>query len=937
MATLPFRVLSLASLALAFPACSSKRSPATVRATGETGVVGRHVDHAAIAAGQVPMSEALAHGRLLFTANFNTLDGGGRPETTGTGAHRARRKEPQNFNRLSAPDANSCAGCHNAPFIGGGGDNVANVFVLAQRLPHLNFDGGEGDGFGTHKLDEVANERNTLGMFGAGYIELLSREITGILHALRTQAEAEARVANAPVTKNLVAKGISYGSLIARPDGTFDTAGVQGVDTDLVIRPFHQKGVVVSLREFTNNAMNHHHGIQSVERFGKDVDADRNDVFNELSDGDITAASLFQATLPAPGRVLPSDPAMRAAVERGEALFAQIGCASCHVPELRLLSPIFSEPNPYNPAGNMRVGDGPSVEVDLTRVGDGPHLTREDDGSVVVRAYTDLKRHDMGPQLNNEKVVQGGVPTSHFLTKKLWGMANEPPFMHHGRALTLDAAIRLHGGEADAAQVAYAALSEADRASVVEFLQTLQVHAPGSPDLVVEGPATARLGDDPAVPTHLAQSDIEAGAVGIDALFAHGKLLFGANFNELDGAGRPASTGTGAPRPIRTGVQSFNRLSGPDANSCAGCHNMPGPGGGGDNVANVFVLAQRLPHVNFDAGPGDGFVFRHLDDVGNERNTLGMWGAGYVELLAREMTRELHGQRDAVRQRARDANQSVRVEISAKGVSFGAITAHADGSLDLRQVVGIDFDLVMRPFHQKGVVVSLREFTNNAMNHHHGIQTRERFGAGVDADQDGMADELTEGDVTAVSLFQAMLQVPKQVLPSDPGARRAVELGEVLFSRVGCASCHVPSLPLDSAVFSEPNPFNPPGNQRLADVSRPVEVDLNGNGPGARLAADKDGRTHVPLFSDLKRHYLGPECDNEKLVQANVATGLFLTKKLWGFASEPPFMHHGRALTITEAIEMHGGEANDSRAAFRLLSPTEKAAMIDFLKTLQVE
>jgi CxxC motif-containing protein (DUF1111 family) len=164
-----------------------------------------------------------------------------------------------------------------------------------------------------------------------------------------------------------------------------------------------------------------------------------------------------------------------------------------------------------------------------------------------------------------------------------------------------------------------------------------------------------------------------------------------------------------------------------------------------------------------------------------------------------------------------------------------------------------------------------------------------------------------------------------------------VQLGEVLFGRVGCASCHVPSLPLDSAVFSEPNPFNPPGNQRLADVSRPVEVDLNGSGPAPRLAAGSDGRTQVPLFSDLKRHYLGVECDNEKLVQAGVPTGLFLTKKLWGFASEPPFMHHGRALTITEAIEMHGGEADDARAAFRLLTPTEKAALIDFLKTLQVE
>ena len=40
----------------------------------------------------------------------------------------------------------------------------------------------------------------------------------------------------------------------------------------LVIRPFHQQSLVVSIREFTNNAMNHHHGMQSVERFGRDTD-----------------------------------------------------------------------------------------------------------------------------------------------------------------------------------------------------------------------------------------------------------------------------------------------------------------------------------------------------------------------------------------------------------------------------------------------------------------------------------------------------------------------------------------------------------------------------------------------------------------------------------------------------------------------------------------
>ena len=55
-------------------------------------------------------------------------------------------------------------------------------------------------------------------------------------------------------------------------------------------------------------------------------------------------------------------------------------------------------------------------------------------------------------------------------------------------------------------------------------------------------------------------------------------------------------------------------------------------------------------------------------------------------------------------------------------------------------------DLVVKPFHQAGKVTSLREFSTNAMNHHHGMQSAERFGSGVDADMDGIADELTRAE-----------------------------------------------------------------------------------------------------------------------------------------------------------------------------------------------
>ncbi|MCA8962904.1 MAG: hypothetical protein KDC38_20415, partial [Planctomycetes bacterium] len=149
---------------------------AAAEAAGESPVMDRHLDQDELEAGSVPLTEILDHGEKLFAANFNELDGAGRPETTGTGGTREAHSMPENFNRISAPDANSCAGCHNSPRIGGGGDNVANVFVLGQRLPFVNFDGEAGDDHQNQDLDTVANERNTLGMFGSGYVELLARE-----------------------------------------------------------------------------------------------------------------------------------------------------------------------------------------------------------------------------------------------------------------------------------------------------------------------------------------------------------------------------------------------------------------------------------------------------------------------------------------------------------------------------------------------------------------------------------------------------------------------------------------------------------------------------------------------------------------------------------------------------------------------------------------
>ncbi len=463
-----------------------------------------------------PLEKLLGHGKLLFEANWTEQEGGGRPLTKGTGRPLADLSRPltgpRAFNRISAPDANSCAGCHNAPYriSGGGGDFVTNVFVLGQRFDFATFDRrdtlptrGAFDEFGHPvSLQDAADQRATTGMFGAGYLEMLAREMTEELQRTRQTI----RIGE---TKPLVAKGVSFGSLTMTKAGLWDTSKVEGLgrlsllSTDshnpptLVIRPWHQASNVVSLREFSNTAFNQHHGIQSTERFGLDTDPDGDGFTNEMTRADVTAVSVWQATLQVPGRVIPRDPAIERAVLTGEKTFERIGCASCHIPKLPLdrRGQIYTEPNPFNPAGNLRTGETRDFTVDLSNPAlPAPRIAADAEGVVWVDAYTDLKLHDICEPGTGEPLDQNQSQWSaklldgncRFLTKRLWGAANEPPFFHHGLFTTLRQAVLGHAGEARASRAAFEALPAADRDAVIEFLKTLQVLPPGTKDRIVD-------------------------------------------------------------------------------------------------------------------------------------------------------------------------------------------------------------------------------------------------------------------------------------------------------------------------------------------------------------------------------------------------------------------------------------------------------------------
>ncbi|EAS49605.1 hypothetical protein SI859A1_00258 [Aurantimonas manganoxydans SI85-9A1] len=424
-------------------------------------------------------------------------------------------------------------------------------------------------------------------------------------------------------------------------------------------------------------------------------------------------------------------------------------------------------------------------------------------------------------------------------------------------------------------------------------------------------------------------------AEALAELTEQGRALFEARFTILDGAGRPNATQAIVPtRSRRPAEHAFQRLAGPDANACSSCHNEPVAGGAGGFVANAFV-SEGFESAEFDT----------LDpQFSNERGTNHLFGAGLIELLAREMTVDLTAARAEALKEARASGTEVRRNLTSKGVDFGRITALPDGSVDLGELDGVDDDLVVRPFTQKGVMTSLRQFTVNALNQHHGMQPDERWGTRwtgtADFDGDGHDDEIGAGEVSALVAWQATLPAPREIAPQDAAWRKAAARGRDVFSELRCTSCHRPSLPLDSLDFADPGPVDTAGTLRTGDVETPAVYDLALTEWAGHLPRDAEGRVLVPLFGDLKRHRIADtrtaDLGNETLAQRFVERDVFMTAELWGLADTAPYGHRGDMTTLDEVIRAHGGAASESAAGYKDVTEADRSALIAWLKTLRI-
>jgi CxxC motif-containing protein (DUF1111 family) len=184
----------------------------------------------------------------------------------------------------------------------------------------------------------------------------------------------------------------------------------------------------------------------------------------DLTAGQVSALTAFVASLPAPTPASPLDSRQQALVAQGAGQFESVGCAQCHRRQLGSVPDIFSDlllhdmglalSDPLPAAPQMAVVGSQPVPISFGYSG----ASGIGMANVMARIETGVQRE--------------------WRTPPLWGVADSAPYLHDGRAPTLDAAIRLHAGEAADSRSRYLQRSLPERQALLAFLGSLRAPRP---------------------------------------------------------------------------------------------------------------------------------------------------------------------------------------------------------------------------------------------------------------------------------------------------------------------------------------------------------------------------------------------------------------------------------------------------------------------------
>ena len=613
-----------------------------------------------------------------------------------------------------------CAGCYERPVTGGSAGLYRSFFLSAVKMDDGSFFAGEsaGDAGGVVRLyyygddydarpevpeeTNVIAQRNAIPFFGVGLLaeiegeEILSREdpydedgdgITGLANYDQGFVGRFGRKSQTVSIENFI-RGPLFNHLGITTDPLSEEQKAS-LPVDSSSLP-SDTGDTAAFGKLVPSLRGLHGLAQAAASSGPTVDDDG------VPDPELSTDDLFDLVSFAMLTAVPEPEELGETERWGLRLFDRAGCDACHTPRV------------MSPRGPLPV-------------------------------YSDLLLHDMGEDLA-DGLEQGYATGSEFRTQPLWGIGPVGPYLHDGRAQTIDEAIRMHGGEGQASSNRYVALTTEEQEAIVAFLLSLGGRSQHTDGLLPPGEPVPEAGAYGGPWRELDADEAER--------FERGRAVFDHDFGFSDGVGTPRFNG----------------------DSCRACHFEPGIAGAGPRGVNVV----RHGLQNDDGGfvpPSVGTILHRMTALSTGHANAPQAEATIFEL---RQTPHLYG--------------LGRIEaISETDIVGGADPYDSDGDGISGKPSWTDGGQLGR-FGWKGQVPSVEEFVRDAVSAELGmtLSYEEGLTFGMLHDNDDVPDpEFADEDADSlVDFLQLLAPPPRQGEHAE---------GEAVFDEVGCTSCHTPS------------------------------------------------------------------------------------------------------------------------------------------------
>lgn len=352
----------------------------------------------------------------------------------------------------------------------------------------------------------------------------------------------------------------------------------------------------------------------------------------------------------------------------------------------------------------------------------------------------------------------------------------------------------------------------------------------------------------------------------------------------------------------------------------------PAAGGANDQTteldahAALSMMAQSLSSPLIGAENTKKIDGVHLKLIASQRNAPALFGDGLIDRIPDRVIEEVAAEQAT----AAAAGPKNKAAPKAAEAQFGLFTKQSlinQFPLPLTGRVARLKDGRIGRFGWKSNVATLREFTLQACANEVGLEVP-GFARAVPPwrkDYKAPGLDMTAEQCDSLVRFVASLPPPAPRAAETPQHTAQIAAGQKLFSSVGCAACHQPTLGQVEGIYSD---------LLLHDMGHLLS-DTGSYGTSIPVTASGNSAEALPVDREMTATKT-----REKPPKFGAAAREWRTPPLWGLRDSAPYLHDGRADTIADAVALHFGEGLLAAQGFFKLTARERQQVELFLQSL---